>query len=923
MQTDKSITALLAACLPLIPLPAGAAVIRSSDLQIQIPSKKVVLKNGLTVIVHEDHKAPIVAVDLWYHVGSKNEKPGKTGFAHLFEHLMFTGSEHLKGEGNQRAFYEAMERVGATDPNGTTDPDRTDFFETVPTNALDLALWIESDRMGHLLSTIDQTRLDKQRGVVENEKRQGENEPYGKVEELIAKGTAPAGHPYSWTTIGSMEDLNAASLDDVREWFKSYYGAANVVLVLAGDIDSDAALKKAELYFGDIPAGPPVARYRKWIPEMRGTRRETISDRVPLARIYLVWNMPAYGEPDAVYLGLVSDVLASGKTSRLYRRLVHDEQLAIDVAASASPLEISGQFEIRATARPGADLARIEKVIDEELARFLANGPTPNELERSRLTEFSAFVRSAERIGGFGGKADILAMNETFRGSPDFYQTILKYQREASTRDLQQAARRWLTDDVYILEVHPYPDYVATASTVDRSKLPAPGTPPEAKFPALQRATLSNGLKIILAERHSSPLVDLNLQLDAGWAADQFAVPGTARLAMEMLDEGTRHRTALQINDELASLGARLGADSFLDTSSVSLFTLASTLDPALQIYADVILHPSFPEADFERLQQQALARIQREKTQPLNMALRVLPRLLYSAGHAYANPMTGSGIEPSVAGLKRSDLQKFHDTWFKPNNATLIIVGDTTLKAIRPRLEEVFGQWKPGAVPPKNVATVDQQKQTAIYLVDRPGSVQSLIVAGHLAPPRTDPDEIAINTMNTILGGAFSSRIDMNLREEKHWSYGAHTVFAWAKGQGPFFVYAPVQADKTKEAMVEADKELRGILAQQPITPAELAQAKNSQTLSLPGSWETDDAVLDSIAQMVRFGLPDNYYATYADKVRSLSLPEVSTAARKVLHPGQMVWVIVGDRAKIEPGIRELGWGAVHLLDADGNPVR
>ncbi len=923
MQINKSFAAVLAACISLMTLPAAGAVNAPGDLQIQIPFKKVILKNGLTVIVHEDHKAPIVAVDLWYHVGSKNEKPGKTGFAHLFEHLMFTGSEHLKGEGNQRVFYETMERLGATNPNGTTNPDWTDFFETVPTNALDVALWIESDRMGHLLETIDQTRLDKQRGVVQNEKRQGENEPYGKVRELIAKGTAPAGHPYSWTTIGSMEDLDAAALADVQAWFKSYYGAANVVLVLAGDIDTDTAIKKAEQYFGDIPAGPPVARYRKWIPELRGTRRETLSDRVPLARIYLVWDIPAYGEPDAVYLGMVSDVLASGKTSRLYKRLVYDEQLATDVAAWASPLEISGLFGIQVTARPGGDLARIEKVVDEELARFLARGPTPNEVQRSRAQELATFVRSTERIGGFGGKADILALNETFRGRPDFYQTILKYQREATARDLQKAARQWLTEDVFILEVHPYPDYGITGSTVDRSKLPAPGAPPEGKFPALQRATLSNGLKIILAERHATPLVDLDLQLDAGGAADQLAVPGTARLAMEMLDEGTTHRTALEISGELAALGAQLNAGSALDTSSVSLATLASTLDPALQIFADVILNPSFPETDFERLQKLALARIQREKTEPLDMARRVLPRLLYGAGHAYANPMTGSGTEPSVAGLKRADLKQFHDTWFKPNNATLIIVGDTTLKAITPKLEKLFGQWKPGTVPAKNIATVAQQKKAAICLVDRPGSLQSLIIAGHVAPPRADPDAIAIDTMNTILGGAVSSRIDMNLREEKHWSYGSFTIFSWAKGQGLFFVYAPVQTDKTREAMVEADKELRGILGQQPITPAELEKAKNSQTLSLPGSWETDDAIVDSIAQIVRFGLPDDYFATYAGKVRGLSLPEVTSAARKVLHPDQLVWVIVGDRARIEPGIRELGWGPVQLLDADGNPVK
>src|SRR5437899_2847025 len=377
--------------LSLLSLPRIHGAESVPDVKIDIPYKKFVLKNGLTLIVHEDHKAPILALNLWYHVGSKNEKPGKTGFAHLFEHLMFTGSEHFKGGADQRAFFEAMERIGATELNGTTSEDRTDFFENVPTNALDVALWIESDRMGHFLGAIDQGRLDVQRGVVQNEKRQGENQPYGVTEELIVKGTAPPGHPYSWTVIGSMADLNAASLEDVRQWFKTYYGPANTVLVLAGDIDAETALKKVEHYFGDIPAGPPVDRFEKWIPKMLGTRRQTVSDRVPQARLYKVWNVTPYGEADTSHLELVSHVLASGKSSRLYKRLVYDDQSATDVSAYVDPREVSGQFGIVVTARPGGDLARIEKSVDEEMVRLLAKGPTREELRRAKARHIAAF----------------------------------------------------------------------------------------------------------------------------------------------------------------------------------------------------------------------------------------------------------------------------------------------------------------------------------------------------------------------------------------------------------------------------------------------------------------------------------------------------------------------------------------------------
>src|SRR6266704_2562232 len=342
-----------------------------SGADVDIPFQKLVLNNGLTLIVHEDHKAPIVAVNLWYHVGSKNEKLGKTGFAHLFEHLMFGGSEHASGR-----YIDAMEKIGATDLNGTTNTDRTNYFEDVPTNALDYTLWMESDRMGHLLGALDQKTLDLQRGVVQNEKRQGENQPYGVTRLLITQNSYPAGHPYSWTTIGEMADLDAASMKDVQEWFKTYYGPSNVILVLAGDIDAKTAKEKAEKYFGDIPAGPPVAHQEAWIAKMTGTHRQKVQDRVPQARIYKIWNIPEYGNAAADYLDLVSDVLSTGKTSRFYKRLVYDDQIATNANAFVALSEIGGQFRVQATARPGQDLAQVEKELDEELARFLREGPT-------------------------------------------------------------------------------------------------------------------------------------------------------------------------------------------------------------------------------------------------------------------------------------------------------------------------------------------------------------------------------------------------------------------------------------------------------------------------------------------------------------------------------------------------------------------
>ena len=889
-----------------------AAPTSTRELPIDIPFRKFVLKNGLTLIVHEDHKAPIVAVNVWYHVGSKNERPGRTGFAHLFEHLMFQGTEDYKGE-----FFTPFEQVGVTDQNGTTNNDRTNYFENVPTNALDIALWMESDRMGHLLGAIDQARLDEQRGVVQNEKREGENEPYGKVWDFLTPRLYPASHPYSWTVIGSMDDLNAAKLDDVKDWFHTYYGAANAVIAIAGDITPEVAREKVEHYFGDIPSGPPVARQAAWIAKRTGHERGIMEDRVPQARLYRVWNVPGWGTADATYLNLASDVLSSGKTSRLYKRLVYDDQIATNVTAYIEAREIGGLFVVEATARPGDDLKKVERAVDEELARFLRSGPTAAELARVKTQYRAGFIRGIERIGGFGGKSDVLAQGEVFAGRPDAYQTTLARVAAATPADLLGAAKRWLGDGDYTLEVRPFPQYQTAATGADRSRLPEPGPPVTATFPAVERATLSNGLKVVLAARPSIPQVRLDLVFDAGFAADQSGLPGTANMAFAMLDEGTTTQTSLEISETLQRLGANLGTFSRLDYSTVSLEALKENLDPSLALFADVVLHPSFPPADFDRLKKQQLAAIEREKAEPVSMAFRVLPGLLYGPGHAYAAPWTGTGTEESVSRITRSNVEAFHDAWFKPNHATLIVTGATTMAEIRPKLERLFAGWKPGDIPAKNVRDVPPPAKPAVYLIDRPGALQSVILAGDLAPPKNNPDEPAIETMNAILGGEFGSRINLNLREDKHWSYGAFSFVRDARGQRPFVAYAPVQTDRTKESIVELEKELRGILKDRPVEPAELAKAKSALTLSLPGEWETMAAVAGTLRSIVTYGLDDRYYDTYPAKVRALTLDQIPAAAAEVVHPDQLVWVIVGDLAKIEAGVRELNLGEVKVIPA------
>ena len=897
-----------------------AAPTKSAPLPaVDIPYQKFVLDNGLTLLVHEDHKAPVVAVNIWYHVGSKDEKPGRTGFAHLFEHLMFNGSENYKDD-----WFKVMEAAGATKLNGSTWYDRTNYFQNVPTSALDMTLWMESDRMGHLLGAIDQKVLDEQRGVVQNEKRQRQNQPYGKVSEIITQSTWPAGHPYSWESIGSMEDLNAASLDDVKEWFRSYYGAANAVLVIAGDVTAADAKARVEKYFGDIPAGPTVNRQQEWVAKMTGTRRATTQDRVPQSRIYKVWNIPGYKQRDYLLMQTAGDLLAGGKNSRLYKRLVYTDRTATNVGVFIGPFEIAAQVMLFATVKEGADPAAVEKALDEELANFLAKGPTPAELDRVKTSNYADFARGIERIDGFGGKSYILAESLVYGGSPDFYKTRLGWLANATPAEVQGAARRWLSDGVFVLNVEPAGSYKTLASTVDRSQVPVPGAPPSLKLPAPSRAKLSNGLEVVVVERHEAPVVDFTLMADAGFAADASAKPGSARLAMLMIQEGTKTRSSLEIADRAESLGATLGVGSTLDRSYLNMNALTARLAESLDLYADVLLNPTFPDKELERLKGTTLATITQEKAQPAAMINRVMPRLIYGEGHAYSNPASGTGTEAAVRSLTGQELADFYRRWVRPDNSVLLVVGDTTLAKVQPMLEQRFGAWRAPAeaAPKKNIGTVALVPRPRVFLINRTGAEQSQIVAATAGPTRADPDHIRFVVLDTILGGNFVSRLNMNLREEKHWSYGAGTRLTDAIGQGMYRAAAGVQTDKTAESMVEIRKELSELLTTRKPTEAEVKFAKDSIAIALPGNNETSDEIADSYGEILTYGLKDSYWNDFVGDVAAVTVNDLNQSAGKLLHPDALTWVVVGDLAKIEAKVRALNFGEVTVIDTDGKPI-
>ena len=896
-------------------LAAGALVAQAPQLP-RIPFETFTLANGLRVVVHEDHKAPIVAVNIWYHVGSKNEKPGKTGFAHLFEHLMFNGSENQNTD-----YFKVLEKLGATDLNGTTNSDRTNYFQNVPTSALDTVLWMESDRMGHLLGAIDQARLDEQRGVVQNEKRQGENQPYGKTYEALTKGTYPVGHPYSWTVIGSMDDLNAASLDDVKAWFQAYYGPNNAVLVLAGDIDLKTAKEKAELYFGSFKANPPIDRPKVWVPRMTGERRQVMQDRVPQAMLALVWNTPELGNVEGEQLNLLASVLGGGRTSRLHRRLVEKEQLATNAFAYASAQEISGQVSLRVIARPGADLAKIERIAKEELARLVAEGPAPDELARLRARQQSSYIQSLERIGGFGGKSDMLASGLALADDPELRYKSATRMLGYTAADIQAAGRKWLGDGVFILEVHPYVEPKAAAKDADRSKVPVPGAVPALKLPAFQRATLSNGLKVVLAERHETPVVQLELMLEGGAAADAQlpSGPGTVSTTLAMLDEGTKTRTVKEIREQFELLGANYGAGAGTNQAFVFLGALKANLDASLTVWSDVVMNPVFPATTLERVKKERLAAIAQQKNSPEGLRSRLLGPVLYGSKHPYGNPSTGT--EARVAALKQEDLKACHQAWFKPGSTTLLVGGDITMAELLPRLEKNLGVWAKGTAPKVVVPPAPNPAATTLYLVHKPGALQSAINLVATAAPRNEADEPAVGAMQAVLGGMFTSRVNLNLREDKHWTYGAFAGVMDTRTVRTFYAGASVQTDRTAESVAELEKEMKGILGAVPVTAAELAMAKDNLTLSLPGQYETVRGLVGGMQEIVAWNLKDDYFQSYVGRVNQLKAEDLIKAARKIIPAQGRTYIIVGDRTKVEQPLRDLKLGEVKVVDADGNP--
>ena len=910
---------------------AAPAPLSSLVAKVDIPYEQFTLRNGLRVIVHTDRKAPVVAISVWYHVGSRFEPAGKTGFAHLFEHLMFYGSENADGP-----FFGRLEDIGATDWNGTTWFDRTNYFETVPTGALDRALFLESDRMGHLLGAVTQVKLDTQRGVVQNEKRMGENEPYGLVEYAQLAAMLPEGHPYRHSTIGSMADLNAASLGDVQNWFKTHYGPNNAVLVLAGDIDVATAKAKAEKWFGNVAAGPAPQDVDATVPTLGQDVEKVMHDNVAATRLYRNWIVPGVNSPDLQQLDLAMSVFGGLGSSRLDNILVKDEKVAVAVKASIQPFEKLSIAEITVDVKPGADPVAVGKRLDQILADYLARGPNADEVLRAATQQVSGTISGLEKVGGFSGKAVTLAEGAVYSDDPGKYKKDLAAYAAATPQSVSEAARKWLSRPVFRLTVAPgersaednalagnathkpayFRDPKAPAPAAAQPPAPTRITEPPIEpvadlvFPKVEHAKLKNGIPIVFARRATVPVVRVSVSFDAGNAADDKAKLGTAALTTALLDEGTKTRTSVQIAEEQERLGASIGAKNGMDSTTVGLYALKPNLDASLGLLSDIIRNPAFDPKEVERLRGQLLTRIAAEKTEPMPIAQRLLPPLLYGQAHPYGIPFTGSGTESGVKAVARQDLTAFHDTWLRPDNATIFVTGDTTLAEIMPLLEKRFGDWKaPAAQKGTKLFRMDRMARPArIILVDKPQSPQSMILAGVLTNKQGMDNPVDLITANEVLGGSTTSRLIMDLRETKGWAYYAGTALPGVKETIPLLVYAPVQTDKTGESIIAARKDIGDFLTAKGITEAERNQTINSQILSLPGSFETSTDLLGAMMRNDLLGRPDNYYETLPATYRAMKAADMDKAAREAINADRLIWVVVGDAKLVRPQLDAVG---------------
>lgn len=889
----------------------------------RVEFEKIVLPNGLQLILHVDRKLPVVHVNQWVHVGSKNERRGRTGFAHLFEHIMFEGSLNASHD-----YFRYVERAGANlregGVNGTTDFDRTNYFATVPSGNLELLLWVESDRLATLADALTLEKLDNQREVVRNEKRQSlENQPYGRAFTLITENLHPADHPYSWDVIGSHEDLMAASLDDVRAFFRRYYVPNNLSLTVAGEFDPDEVRRLVEKYYGGIAAGTGLDRMRRYIPRLAGQKIVEAGDRVPQERVYVVWPAPEYFGRHQAELDIAASILSDGLSARLSKILVYDRQLCTDVGAFNQSLEISGSFIVVATARPGAPLREIEEIITEEIHRVATGGVSREELVRAKTKWEYAFVSGLERIGGFGGKADVLNQYNVYLGAPGLFAADMERYRGATGEDVQQAVADWLaTDHRLLVRFHPeLSDRAPSSVELDRAAQPALGRDHPFVAPEVKSVRLENGLEIFVVERRDLPKVAVSLVTRAGSVHDPKGNEGTAALVASTIATGTATRSALEIEDALGDLGTSIDGMADYELSMLSFDVLSRNLEATLEIVRDVVLYATFPTADFERERARHLDQLEQIANNPGALAARIRPILGYGADHPYGRPV--SGLPSTVATITDEDLRAFHREYWKPGTSALVFAGDIDVEEATRLASSAFGSWKGGAASEVEIPEPRPVSPGKVYMVERQGAPQTIVSQILPGPRRSVEDFYAFRLVDAIWGGGgFGTRLNLNLREDKGYTYGVFSNVSAHSSAGLWWASGGVQTDKTAEALVEFISELRAIAGGNPVTEAEVENARLTRVRGYAQGFESLSRIAGRIAGLWVNRLPMTELQREVDVTAHLGVDDVRSAAGKYVKQHDVIYLLVGDLATIKGPVGAMPLGEAVVLDLEARPV-
>jgi len=918
-----------------------AKPVAMTDGKLKLPEIKYetfTLPNGLKVITHEDHRLPLVAVDLWYHVGPLNERPGRTGFAHLFEHMMFEGSEHV----GEKAHIKFVQGAGATDVNGTTDFDRTNYFETLPANQLELGLWLESDRMGFLMEGLDRKLLQNQRDVVRNERRQGEGRPYAAAGEAVAHLLYPKGHPYYGDVIGSHADIEAARIADIRDFHQQFYTPNNASIAIAGDFDPIKLKALLTRYFGPIPAGPKVDPVTVVTPPITSQKRETVTDTVKLPQLTIAWLTPAAYTPDSYATDVAMFALGGAKASRLDQALVYKTQVAQSVRCGNRSNKLNGSAECTITAKPGVKLEDLEKTVWDELAKLQSAGPTAEEVEAAKAGELTRKISGLQRLGGFGGVADTLDEYNQYTGDPGFLSKDIAMAEGVTVASAKAAAVKYFTKDsavvVYCVPGKKVLDDVArspddTDADVKitnpytpefekaqewRKEVPKAGAPLTVHLPQPEKFTLANGLTVMVVEEKSLPVLSASLVTRAGSENNPAGKAGLASLTAQVMGEQTTTRDLTTLAEAQEKIGVRIGVGASMDAANAGMTVLTNHTHAGMELFADVIEHPAFNNDDLERLRKQRLIGIQQEGDSVNALASRVGPKLVFG-DTPYGT--SASGTTESIASLTPEDVKGFYTDHYGPADSALVLVGDVTMVQAKALAEQYFGKWTGKASAAITLPSAPKMQPTHVVIIDKPGAPQTALFAYGVGVPAGSPDLQALQVANYTLGGAFASRINMNLREKNGYTYGANSQYAFYRGGGPFIAGGLVRTNITGPAAKELMYEIKRFPTTPP-TEAELKEAKEARIQSLPGQFETTGAIAGSIANIFLYSRPLDYYATLTAKYQAVTAADVERVAKEDVHPDELVIVAAGDRAKIEDQLKEAGVGPVEVRDAQGNLV-